>query len=84
MNTINITAARQMLFQLVQEVNKGFNPINIVNSKGENAILISESDWHDIEETIFLNSIPGLVKSIDEARKEDKKKCSKYNKEKAW
>ena len=84
MNTINITQARQRLFQLVQEVNKGFNPINIVNSKGENAILISETDWHDIEETIFLNSIPGFVDSIMEARKEDKKKCSKYNKEEEW
>ena len=84
MNTINITAARQMLFQLVQEVNKGFNPINIVNSKGENAVLISESDWHDIEETIFLNSIPGLVDSIKKAREEDKKKCSKYKKEEEW
>ena len=84
MNTINITTARQTLFQLVQEVNKGFNPINIVNSKGENAVLISEADWRDIEETIFLNSIPGLVESITEARKEDKKKCSKYNKEEEW
>ena len=84
MNTINITAARQMLFQLVQEVNKGFNPINIVNSKGENAILISESDWRDIEETIFLNSIPGFVDSINKMRKEDKSKCSKYNKEEEW
>ena len=84
MNTINITKARQMLFQLVQEVNKGFNPVNIVNNKGENAILISESDWRDIEETIFLNSIPGFVESVEKARKEDKKKCSKYNKEEEW
>ncbi|MCL2342137.1 MAG: type II toxin-antitoxin system Phd/YefM family antitoxin [Firmicutes bacterium] len=84
MNTINITTARQILFQLVQDVNKGFNPVNIVNSKGENAVLISESDWHDIEETIFLNSIPGLVDSINKAHKEDRSKCSKYNKEEEW
>ena len=84
MNTINITAARQILFQLVQDVNKGFNPVNIINSKGENAVLISESDWHDIEETIFLNSIPGFVDSIEEARKEDKSECSKYDKEEEW
>ena len=84
MNTINITTARQTLYQLVQEVNKGFNPINIVNSKGENAVLISEADWQDIEETIFLNSIPGLVDSIKKSQKEDKKKSSKYNKEEKW
>ena len=84
MNTINITTARQTLFQLVQEVNKGFSPINIVNSKGENAVLISETDWKDIEETIFLNTIPGFVDSIKEARNEDKKKCKKYKKEEEW
>ena len=37
MNTINITNARQNLFQLVSDVNKGFNPVNIINNKGENA-----------------------------------------------
>ena len=48
MNTINITNARQNLFQLVSDVNKGFNPVNIINNKGENAVLLSESDWRDI------------------------------------
>ena len=84
MNTINITNARQNLYQLVSDVNKGFNPINIINNKGENAILLSEKDWRDIEETIFLNSIPGFVESINEARKDDKNKCSVYEKGKAW
>ena len=28
----NITNARQNLFQLVSDVNKGFNPINIINT----------------------------------------------------
>lgn len=84
MNSINITKARQNLFQLVSDVNKGFNPVNIINNKGENAILLSENDWRDIEETIYLNSIPGLVDSINEARKEDKNKCQIYNKDEEW
>ncbi len=84
MNTINITNARKNLFQLVSDVNKGFNPINIINNKGENAILLSENDWRDIEETIFLNSIPGFVDSIEEARKENKKECHIYKKGEEW
>lgn len=84
MNTINITNARQNLFQLVSDVNKGFNPINIINNKGENAVLLSESDWRDIEETIYLNSIPGFVDTIEDAHKEDKTKCSVYNKGEEW
>lgn len=81
---INITSARQNLFQLISDVNKGFNPINIVNSKGDDAVLISGSDWRDIEETIYLNSIPGYVDSVNEALKEDKTKCSVYKKGEEW
>src|SRR5574344_1529005 len=84
MNTINITNARTNLFQLVSDVNKGFNPINIINNKGENAVLLSENDWRDIEETIYLNSIPGFVDSVNNARKENKKNCTKYTKGEKW
>ena len=64
MSTINITNARQNLFQLVADVNVGFNPITIVNNKGKNAVLISEDEWKNIEETLFLSSIPGCVEDI--------------------
>ncbi len=84
MEIINITNARQNLFQLISDVNKGFNPINIVNSKGDDAVLISGSDWRDIEETIYLNSIPGYVDSVKEALKEDRSKCTVYKKGERW
>ena len=64
MSTINITNARQNLFQLVADVNVGFNPITIVNSKGENAVLISEDEWKNIQETLLLSNIPGYVDDI--------------------
>ena len=64
MSTINITNARQNLFQLVADVNVGFNPITIVSNKGKNAVLISEDEWKNIEETLFLSSIPGYVDKI--------------------
>lgn len=34
--TININDANKKLFQLVADVNVGFNPITIVNNKGKN------------------------------------------------
>lgn len=71
MNTINITNARQNLFQLVADVNVGFNPITIVNNKGKNAVLISEDEWKSIEETLYLSSIPGLVEDINNIRKNE-------------
>ena len=85
MNTINITNARQNIFQLVADVNIGFNPITIVNNKGKNAVLISEDEWRGIEETIYLSSIPGLVDSINEIRKnEDWTKAKEYNPDEEW
>lgn len=63
---------------MVSDVNKGFNTINIINNKVENIILLSGSNWRNIEGTIYLNSILGFVESIDEAKKEDKSKCSVY------
>ena len=85
MSTINITNARQNLFQLVADVNIGFNPITIVNSKGKNAVLISEDEWKNIEETLYLSSIPGLVENINNIRKnEDWKKAKEYSPDEEW
>lgn len=85
MNSINITNARQKLFQLVSDVNVGYNPITIVNSKGDNAVLISENEWKNIEETLYLDSIPGFSKSIKEIDKnEDWSKSELYDSDKEW
>ena len=77
MSTINITKARQNLFQLVADVNVGFNPITIVNNKGKNAVLISEEEWKNIEETLYLSSIPNFVNEVNEMRKNENWKTAK-------
>ncbi|MCM1370857.1 MAG: type II toxin-antitoxin system Phd/YefM family antitoxin [Clostridium sp.] len=85
MSTINITNARQNLFQLVSDVNVGFNPITIVNNKGKNAVLISEDEWKNIEETLYLSGMPGLVDDINEIRSsEDWSKSKGYNEDEEW
>lgn len=85
MNTINITNARQNLFKLVSDVNVGFNPITIVNNKGKNAVLISEEEWKNIEETLYLSSIPGYVENINKIRKnENWDKAKEFNPDEEW
>lgn len=85
MSTINITNARQNLFQLVSDVNIGFNPITIVNNKGKNAVLISEDEWKNIEETLYLSSIPGLVDDVNKIRKnEDWRSSKEYDPNEEW
>ena len=65
MSAINITNARKELYNLVEDVNLSSEP-TLIGSKKGNAVLISESDWNAIQETIYLNSIPGMVESIKE------------------
>ncbi len=85
MSTINITNARANLFQLVSDVNVGFNPITIVNNKGKNAVLISEDEWKNIEETLFLSSIPGYVENINKIKKnENWNNAKEYKIDEEW
>ena len=64
MTSINITKARAKLNQIVSEVNEFSQPITITNNRGKNAVLIGEEDWKAIEETLYVNSIPGMSQSI--------------------
>ena len=85
MSTINITNARQNLFQLVADVNVGFNPITIVNNKDKNAVFISEDEWKSIEETLYLSSIPGLVEDINNIKKnENWDEAKEFNPDEEW
>ena len=85
MSTINITKARQKLFQLVADVNVGFNPITIVNNKGKNAVLISKEEWKNIEEILYLSSIPGLVEDINNIRKnENCQETKEFDPDEEW
>ena len=63
MSAINITNARKELYNLVEDVNLYSEPALIVSKKG-NAVLVSENDWNAIQETVYLNTIPGMVESI--------------------
>lgn len=38
-------------------------------------MLISEDDWHAIQETIYLNSIPGMADSIREGMEQPLSEC---------
>jgi prevent-host-death family protein len=69
MTTVSATTARGSLYSLIDEANSTHEPIQITGKRG-NAVLISEDDWRSISETLYLNSIPGLVGSIRIARAE--------------
>lgn len=70
MEIISASEARANLFSLVEQVNKDHVPRTITSRKGD-AVLISKADWESLQETIYLQSIPGLVESIREAERVD-------------
>ena len=84
MTSISITKARANLYQIVSDVNKYSEPITITNNRGKNAVLVSEDDWLAIQETLYLNSIPGMTQSILDSRAEEVSECTSYNPEEEW
>lgn len=84
MIVINATNARQSLYQIISDVNTNAEPITIINNRGKNAVLISEDDWKAIQETMFLNAIPGMTESILEGGNTPLSECSEYNEDEEW
>ena len=66
MRTITATSARAKFFGLIDETAEAHEPI-LITTKRNNAVLISEEDWHALQETLYLQSIPGMSESIIEA-----------------
>lgn len=84
MTAISVTKARENIYQILSEVNNSSQPITITNNRGKNGVLISEEDWNDIQETLYLNSIPNMAESIIEAGNEPLEECSVYDPDKGW
>jgi len=61
MPTISATKARAQLYKLIEA--SAHEPIQITGRRG-NAVLVSEADWANIQETLHLTSIPGMAASI--------------------
>lgn len=61
---------------MIDEANESHEPIQITGKRG-NAVLVSEDDWRAIQETLYLQGIPGMVESIQKARDEGIGKGSK-------
>lgn len=84
MTAISITQAGSDLYKLVAEVNSSSRPVTITNNHGKNGVLISEDDWNAIQETLYLNSIPGMTESILEAGKETISAGTVYDPDEEW
>lgn len=76
MTSITATEARKQLYSLLDDVAESHHPVQITG-KRSSAVLISEDDWRAIQETLHLQSIPGMVESIQKGLKTSVDECSK-------
>jgi prevent-host-death family protein len=65
MTSITATEARRLLYKLLDDVAQSHEPVQITGKRGS-AMLIDESDWRAVQETLHLVSIPGMRDSIRE------------------
>lgn len=74
MKIVTVTQARKDIYKLLDDTIKSSEPIQITGKRG-NGILISESDWNAVQETLYLLSIPNMRESIIEGLKTSTKEC---------
>jgi antitoxin YefM len=74
MKFLSVRQARDTLNQLIDQVAAHHYPVVIAGQRN-NAVLIAQSDWESIQETLYLSNIPGLVESIQAAAQEPLEDC---------
>jgi len=75
MNILNATEARARFYSLIDETATSHQPVVITGKRG-NAVLLAESDWNAIVETLHLVSVPGMADSIKKGLADDVADCA--------
>jgi len=77
---MTVSQARTDIYKIIDETARTHQPI-MITGKRNNAVLVSEEDWNAIEETLYLNAIPNMAKSINDVMLEDD---SEYSESVEW
>jgi antitoxin YefM len=72
---ISIKEAQQQLQQLIDSVSESHQPIAL--GQTSNTVLLSESDWASVQETLYLLSVPGMRESIREGMATPIEECDR-------
>ena len=83
MTNTNITAFRKNVFGFVDQAVTYGEVVNVTTKNG-NAVIISETDYKSMLETLHLSSIPGMEDSIKAAAAEPWEDCTPYDPDEAW
>jgi prevent-host-death family protein len=70
MKHVTAATAQKNFDILLNNVTRYNEPVTIVSNDDQAAILLSMEEWRGIQETLYLQSIPGMVESIKAAAAE--------------
>lgn len=73
---MSATTARADLYRIIDSTLADHEPVQITGKRG-NAVLLAESDWRAIQETLYLVSLPGMRDSIRLGMSEPLSECSR-------
>ncbi len=63
MTNINITNFRKDIYELLKQTIQFNEPVN-VSTKDGNVVVLSEEDYNNLMETLYISSIPNLKEEI--------------------
>ena len=66
MDSLSIPEVTDNLDYLINQITETHQPV-IIKGTENDVVMLSREDWAAIQETIYLNSIPGYIDSINEA-----------------
>jgi len=67
---MSVSQVRADIYNVMDETAKSHEPV-LITGKRNNVVMVSQEDWNAIEETLYLNSIPKMVSSIQTSKSED-------------
>jgi antitoxin YefM len=70
MSEISVNYFREHLKTEVDRCINEEGVLHVTRRNGENFVVLSESNWNAIAETLYLHQTPEMIKSISKARKE--------------
>lgn len=63
MNSTTITNFRKNIYGMIERTVRYNEPVNILTREG-NAVLISEEEYNNLLDTLYMNSVPGMHEKL--------------------
>ena len=79
----SVTALRKNLYKTIESVTQ-YDEAVTVTSKSGNVVILSESEYNSMVETLYLMSAPGVYDELMKAKKADPSEYEDYDPKKKW